>query len=578
MGRLGTRTSNLPAWLLGWAAVLWLMLLCILALFHGLFSLTPLDKTEALQIGIAETMFRLQSWVVPQWNDHLYYDKPPLPYWLAALVWHRFGITPEWARIPAALSATLGVASLAWMLHRASEQELPPRQSWSQAALGGSLLALSPGWIGFAHAAVHDIYLATAVSMGLLGYAAGFYLNKAHATNSHSAQKVWALWIGVWCGIGFLSKGLLGIALPLLIIGVDLLLTANRKTPVLRPACLIWLGGGLGGVISPWLTSLIIGGRWDYLKGFLGFSHLQRATQAVDGHDQPLLFYLPILLALIWPWWPLLLSGLLQLWQGRTHWRQPLNRSARLAQLSAIWLIVVLALFTLIPTKLPGYILPAVPAGALVIATAPRQPAWGMRLVALQLGLLNLLLLAGLIAARQGILGPYGSQLLQTSSSVIGLTILWGLGLMAAIVGWLETRASQRWLAVLLSMVMVVLSLPSLAKPYRQLEQQPVLELAQTAHQVHGPIRSLYVVGSPRYSVVTQADMPTIFSSPLKQASPRPISSYANWLRFAKDHEALVLGSCRTVERLKDQTLVSIEMLERRRHYCLARLHRNLAP
>lgn len=560
-------------WQLGWATVLWLALLCVLALFHGLFNLAPIDKTEALQIGIAETMLRLHEWVVPRWNQHLYYDKPPLPYWFAELIWSRFGVTPEWARIPAALSASVGVGSLAWLLHRAGEPDLSPRQSWAQAALGGSLLALSPGWIGFAHAAVHDIYLTTAISLALLGYAAGFCLG-----TSHPSGRAWALWIGVWCGIGFLSKGLLGIALPSLIIGLDLLLTSNSRSAFLKPGPLIWLGAGLTGVISPWLIQLIKGGQWHYLQGFLGFSHLQRATQAVDGHNRPLLFYLPILLALLWPWWPLLLTALHQLWQGRAQWRQPLNRSARLAQLAAIWLLLCLALFTLIPTKLPGYILPVVPAGVLLIATAPRQPPWGIRLVALQLGLLNLLLLAGLIAAGQGVLGAYGNQLLQPSRGVIGLTLLWALGLLAAIGGWFEQRASKRWLALLLSMVMVVLSLPALAKPYRQLEQQPVLELATTAHRVHGPIHALYVLGPPRYSVVTEADMPTIFGSPLKPASPRPSSSYANWLQFAHDQEALVLGGCNTIEQLRDEQSVTIKILEQRQHYCLARLHRNLPP
>lgn len=46
------------------AVTFWLAVVCVLAFFHGLFTLAPLDKTEALQIGIAETMQRLHHWDV----------------------------------------------------------------------------------------------------------------------------------------------------------------------------------------------------------------------------------------------------------------------------------------------------------------------------------------------------------------------------------------------------------------------------------------------------------------------------------------------------------------------------------
>lgn len=569
MNRSNRSTRFLKARPLAWAATLWLGLVCLIALFHGLFTLTPLDKTEALQIGIAETMFRLQEWTVPHWNNHLYSDKPPLPYWFAELIWYRFGVIPEWARIPAAVTASVGVASVTWLLHWTSKQDCSARQTWAYAALGGSLLALSPGWIGFSHAAVHDIYLAVAISLALLGYAVGFCI-----PTTNQAAKAWGLWIGIWCGIGFLSKGLLGIALPLLIITVDQLLTSSGRSALLRRGPLICLSGGLSGVMTPWLMALIAGGHWQYLKGFLGFSHLQRATQAVDGHHQHLLFYVPILLAFLWPWWPLLISALQQLWQLRGHWRQAPNHMTRLAQLAAIWLLMGMLLFSLIPTKLPGYILPLVPAAVLLIATVPSKPVWAMRLVGLQLALLNLLLFGGLIAINQGFLGDYGSELLRSPDSIKALALLWSLSLVMAIGSGLQERSDKRWATLLLSMVLIVASLPGLAKPYRQIEQQPVLELAQAAHQRHVTARVLYVLGRPRYSVVAEAQLPTIFGSPLEPASPRPISSYANWERFGQEHEALLLGKCRSIQELRQDSSVGIDLLEQRRQHCLARLHR----
>lgn len=275
---------------------LWLTVVCLLAFFLGLFTLAPLDKTEALQIGVAETMQRLHHWDVPIWNGHIYAEKPPLPYWLDELIWSQAGLVPELARLPSAIAATAGVASITWLIHGCCEREQPQRQAWQQGALAGTLLALSPGWIAFGRTAVHDIYLALAVLLALASYALGFGL-----VNGRSRPLASALAIGLSCGFGFLAKGLLGIGLPLLIIAVDTSLQPSSRRQVLRPAVLALFGIGLLAVISPWMAALIQHRAWDYLQGFLGFSHLQRATRAVDGHDQPLLFYLPVLFGLLCP-------------------------------------------------------------------------------------------------------------------------------------------------------------------------------------------------------------------------------------------------------------------------------------
>lgn len=555
-------TPTLWAWSL---LALWLTLVCGLALFHGLFTLAPLDKTEALQIGIAETMFRLHEWAVPQWNGHLYSDKPPLPYWLAELMWRRFGLTPELARVPAAVAASAGVGWLAWLLQRRISHQRPMREGWARAGLAGSLLALSPGWIAFGRTAVHDIYLALAVTMALSGYALGF------AVPSHRTRpQIWALWIGLWCGLGFLAKGLLGIGLPLLVMAAHAALHPTSRHKLLRPGSLTLLCGGLFVVVSPWMGTLIAGQHWAYLQGFLEFSNLQRATQVVDGHDQPLFFYLPVLIGLLWPWWPMLLSALQQIWLRRHNWLQAEGSLNGLQRLAAVWLLVGLGLFSLIPTKLPGYILPLIPAAVLLIATAPRIPPWCLRLVAVQLGLLSAALLAGLVSIQLGHLGDYGQQLLATPMLTTWLGLASILSLLAAIYGGCGSVAVKRWLGLLISMLLMVTCLPSLAMTYRQLDQQPILELAKSVHHLHESAEVLYVLGRPRYSVVAEAELATIFGSPLKPPSPRPISSYANWQRHGGDPQALVLGICSSVKELEQSPLLRIKVLEQRRSYCLA--------
>jgi hypothetical protein len=123
-------------------------------------------------------------------------------------------------------------------------------------------------------------------------------------------------------------------------------------------------------------------------------------------------------------------------------------------------------------------------------------------------------------------------------------------------------------------MLLLVSCLPSLARPYRELEQQPLIGLAKAAHRLRGKAEALYMLGRPRYSVVADAQMPTIFSSPLKPASPRPVSSYANWKRHLGDQEALVIGRCKSVKELMQAPSLTIRVLEQERDLCLARLQR----
>lgn len=556
----------------GWAiaAVLWLVGLCVVALYWGLFVLAPLDKTEALQIGVAESMQRLDEWVVPQWNGHTYAEKPPLPYWLAGLVWNHLGLVPEMARVPAALTGTLGVALLAWFTHRLLEGEVSDDERWKRAAVAGSLLALSPGWIAFSRTAVHDIYLAVSVAMAIVGYAIGFCLQPRRYSSPF-----WATWIGVWCGVGFLAKGLLGIGLPLLIMGFDAVLHRESRRSLIQPVPLALLTGGLLTTVSPWLIALRSGQHNDYLDGFFGFSHLQRATSAVDGHDQPLIFYLPVLIGMLWPWWPMLIQALQQQWRKRSNWLRTDSARERVQRLATVWLLVGLALFSTIATKLPGYILPVIPAAVVLMALSHPYPRWCLRLVALQIGALTVGLLIALMGAHLGLLGEYGRQFLASPATLPWVAMALVLSLSIVLSSQATRQPQRRWLALVCSLILVVSTLPSLARVYRAIEQEPILALARTAHQIHGSARSLYVLGKPHYSVVAEAELPTIFGSPLKTIEARPTSSFLNGQRFGHDQDALVLGNCRAVQRLSADRTLHLEQLVRRRNHCLAHLHRH---
>lgn len=388
-----------------------LTFLCWVAFFNGLTILDPVDKTEALQIGIAQEMFRQHELVTPSWNFHPYFDKPVLPYWLAGTTYRLLGPDPTAARIPAALTASAAVIGLFLSLWRAAA---PTSQATAlkRALIGAGLLALSPGWIGFGRTAVHDIYLSTSITACLLLFWWGFCWPR-----SRSAQHGYAALIGLAMGAGFLAKGPLGVLFPGMVIGLYLLLNKDSARSLLRISSIAIALGSLTAVITPWLTASIQANGSAFVSHFFGFSNLQRLTESVDGHRQPVWFYIPCLALLCFPWtfhWVGTLPSLHDLFKN-----QPRTPLLQLNHLAAIWLIAGFIFFSLVQTKLPGYILPLLPAIALLTATAVTSPeelpqlraaAWMHRLTLASLGAIAALLLAPRLACSRPSYRPSKQQ------------------------------------------------------------------------------------------------------------------------------------------------------------------------
>ena len=148
-------------------SVAWLVLICWLAFFSGLGTLGLMDKTEALFVEVGHQMLQRDDWVTPWWNGRAFFDYPVWGYWMVALSFRLFGITPWAARLPVALAASLVVSAsffLLWSLAPAGEL-LRPR--WMRAALGSGILATTPGWIGWARSSTTDMFLSSAIALAL---------------------------------------------------------------------------------------------------------------------------------------------------------------------------------------------------------------------------------------------------------------------------------------------------------------------------------------------------------------------------------------------------------------------------
>jgi len=541
---------------IGLASVLWLSLLCWLAFFNGLGTLGLMDKTEALFVEVGHQMLQRDDWVTPWWNGKTFFDYPVWGYWMVALSFRLFGISPWAARLPVALAASAVVVAaflLLWQLAPALEK---PRSRWMRAALGAGVLATSPGWIGWGRSSTTDMFLASAISLALFSFLL------AHRLPARSpGLPVARILMAVFAGIAVLAKGPVGLLLPLLVVGTFLTLTRSWDR-WLRPGPLLAMTALFLGVVMPWYCAAAQANGQAFLGGFLAFSNVQRFTTVLYAHPGPPWFYLPWLLLLLLPWSLLLPVAVVHPGLAdRRRWRELLGgRSDHdpVPLFLLIWLVVVVGFFSAAATKLPGYILPAVPAGALLVAVGLRpfegsDPGGkGLRLSgALEALLLGILAGAAALAPRWAASDPAHPQFaaaLADSGLPVLLAVLLGLTAVALVVALLAWPAGASWFALpSLAGFLAILTLvvPPLATLIDRERLLPLRDLAAAAHAKARADEPLWVVGTKRYSAVFYAAETAAF-----------VGDRSGILeRLRKDPASLGLGpSSRSVRLYGDRT------------------------
>jgi 4-amino-4-deoxy-L-arabinose transferase-like glycosyltransferase len=506
---------------LRWLSALALVLLCWLAFFHGLGSLGLMDKTEALFVEVGHQMHQRGDWVTPWWNGQRFFDYPVWGYWMVALSFRLFGVSEWSARLPVALAASAVVVAaflllLAWPL--AAE---PTRRRYGRALLGAAVLATSPGWIGWGRTSTTDMFLSSAISLALFG----FLLALRHPHHPRLAP-LGRIGLAGFSAVAVLAKGPVGLLLPGLVIVVFLSLTGQWGSWLL-PRPLLAMALLFLGVCLPWYAAAAQVNGMAFLGGFLGFSNLQRFTSVIYDHPGPPWFYLPWVLLLLLPWSLFLPAaiGATRFW-SRSRWR-PVGASAeqravaQLPLLLLLWLGLMVAFFSAAATKLPGYILPALPAGSLLVAlwwqplptSAPAaelgpRPGWPLTVSGgLNAALLALMAAAAALAPRWAASDPAHPGLavaLETSGLPLRLALLLALASLALVL-LLGRTGGGRWLWVpdlagfLAILALVVAPLAPLLDRERQLPLRQLAVLAQRQAQPHEP---LWVVGTKRYSTL----------------------------------------------------------------------------
>lgn len=320
-------------------------------LFAGLGSIGLVGPDEPRYASVARAMAQTGDWLTPRLDGQPWFEKPVLYYWSAAAAFDLLGVNERAARLPAALAALAAALLLGWAARR-----------WYGADAALLALLLFPtavGIFGFAHAASMDMLLVAALEASMI--AALVVLFEPLGAPAPRSRRWQLALVGACIGVGTLAKGPVAIVLAGGSVLLWAVITRRWRDAVrfLRPEPV----AAFAAVALPWYVACSVANP-GFAKSFLWFQNVQRFLTPVFEHVRPWWFFGPVLALGLAPWTLVLLAA------ARDGWRE--LRSGRAADspgvFVACWAAFPLVFFSFSQSKLPGYILPALPPLILLLA------------------------------------------------------------------------------------------------------------------------------------------------------------------------------------------------------------------
>ena len=332
----------------------WLLLagFCGFLFFFGLAFFGLIGADEPRYAQVAREMLARHDWITPTLGGKPWLEKPPLYYWQAMLAYRIFGVSDWAARLPSAVDATLMVVVIYLFLRR-----FRPGFQLDSALMTAS----AAGIIGFARAASTDMPLAATFTVALLAWFAWY---------ESESRRFLALFY-CFLALGMLAKGPVAPLLAAMIIVIFAGATSDYR--LLRRT--LWVPGILlfCAVVLPWHIAVQIKNP-EFFRVFILQHNLARFGTNLYHHPEPFWYYVPVTLLGLIPWTVFVVASLAETirvwWTAR---REILDSERALDVFLVIWVAVPVAFFSLSQSKLPGYIVPALPAGTLLLAEYVRR-------------------------------------------------------------------------------------------------------------------------------------------------------------------------------------------------------------
>jgi 4-amino-4-deoxy-L-arabinose transferase-like glycosyltransferase len=333
-----TLASPKPLIFLAVAVLTGLMLLGHL----GDLPLTSPDEARNAEVG--REMHESGSWLIPTYNGLAYLDKPAFFFKLTALSIAVFGTTEFAARLVSALSGCALLALVFVFCHR--------EYGFREALLSSIILTTTPLFVVFSHLVIFDMLLAFFITLAII------CCYFAEASEQSPPQRRWYLLAAASVGLATLVKGPVGFIIPTLVVWLYSRLEGRRGAlgRFLAPMnLLVFLA-----LVLPWFIGVVYL-HPDFAYYGLVKESLQRFTTSEFRRTAPFYYYFPVIFLALFPWSLLLPEAAVRFWRSRYPWK-PADR------LLIVWTLTVVGFFSFSQSKMPGYVLTAVVALAILSA------------------------------------------------------------------------------------------------------------------------------------------------------------------------------------------------------------------
>lgn len=297
----------------------------------------PIDETR--YTSVAWEMWHGHSLIVPHLNGEPYSHKPPMLFWLMHAGWVMFGVNEITPRLIPGFFSLLNLT----LVYRISLRLWP--QERKTAACAVLVLASTLFWAAWSVVIMFDMVLSFWILLGLLG----------SLLAAQQQRGAWLLLAAAVAG-GLLTKGpavlVYLLSVPLFRFWWD----SGRSHPIRAKWYLGLLGATLLGIVVAllWVIPAAYQGGTEYRNAILWGQTVNRMASSF-AHQRPFWWYLPLIPVFYIPWIFFRPSF------ARLEIADPGTRFC------LIWLGLPLVIFSMVSGKQPHYLLPFMPAGALLI-------------------------------------------------------------------------------------------------------------------------------------------------------------------------------------------------------------------
>jgi 4-amino-4-deoxy-L-arabinose transferase-like glycosyltransferase len=507
-----------------WFPVLFLLAAAILLLFLNLGNLGFIDPDEGGNAETAREMVESGDWTTPTLNGEPRFSTSPFVYWIISAAYRVLGLSEIAARAPSAVCMATLILLQYWFLTSTRGTFI--------ALVGSLVLLLNIEMVAIGRLALTDSTLILFTTVSLYAFWRGLH--------GEGMQRHAFLVFYVGMAIGMLTKGLIGVVVPLLSTIPYLIVTHRWKQFWRRGLPIVGLLI-FALVALPWYGAML----WIHGSSYLVSMKADIAGRFFDvTHDGTIFFYLPVLFFGFFPWSGFLPAALFGIWK---KWREarrstPKNNDGKpgpqeLELFAALWLIAASVFFILSAPRLPHGIGPLYPAAAILVASywsrclkEPGTPGlraslWTLMLLGFALGLI-------LIASPLF----YATYIEQISTqypaaravepgigpTAAGFVLIIGVGIVGYF-GLVEhRRAGAFWAAAVTiaaaMLIVIVIMLPHFSKYFIA----PPQELAYVAGVNLQPYDQLILYGLPHPSLLFYAQRQAAMIKPGEEDKIKP--------------------------------------------------------